>query len=67
MLNESQEKNTKLILCGPSSQGRIHVDTEAFFELSFWFAEELEELVARWKHVGPKHRPRFDDRQRLPV
>lgn len=67
MPNESQNQNTKLILSGPNSLGSIHVDTEAFFELSFWLAEELEDLVAHWKHVSPRRRQIVDDRQRLPV
>jgi hypothetical protein len=69
MPNESQNQNhnTKLILGGPGSLGRIHVDTEAFFELSFWLAEELEDLVDRWQHVGPKSRRLRNDRQNLPV
>ena len=67
MPNESQNQNSKLILCGPNSLGRIHVDTEAFFELSFWLAEELEDLVAKWRHIGPKRRSAIDHRQRLPV
>jgi hypothetical protein len=67
MPNESQDQNTKLILSGSNSLGRIHVDTEAFFELSFWLAEELEDLVARWQHVGPRSRRLRDGRQSLPV
>ena len=65
MPNESQ--NTKLILGGPNSPGRIHVETEAFFGLSFWLAEELEDLVARWQHIGPHRRRLCDGRQSLPV
>ena len=67
MPNESQNQEIKLILSGPNSLGRIHIDTEAFFELSFWLAEELEDLVARWQHVGPRQRPVVDHRQRLPI
>ena len=67
MPNESQNQNTKLILAGSNSLGRIHVDTEAFFELSFWLAEELEDLVARWQHIGPRSRRLRGDRQCQPV
>jgi len=69
MPNESQnqQQNFKLILSGPDSLGRIHVDTEAFFELSFWLAEELEDLVARWRHIGPGKRVEFHQRERLPL
>lgn len=65
MPNESQNQNQnfKLILSGPDSLGRIHVDTEAFFELSFWLAEELEDLVQHWQHVGPKQRAAVYNRQ----
>lgn len=67
MPNESQDHNTKLILSTPNSQGRIRVDTEAFFELSFWLAEELEDLVRRWQHIGPQSRRPRGGRQSLPV
>jgi hypothetical protein len=66
MSNESPDQENKLILSGPSSLGTIRVDTEAFFELSFWIAEELEDLVAQWKHVGPKEPPPFERRHCLP-
>ncbi len=66
MSNESQDQENKLILSGPNSLGSIRVDAEAFFELSFWLAEELEDLVDKWKHVGPQRRTVIDRRQRLP-
>ena len=63
---KSPDQENKLILSGPNSLGSIRVDTEAFFELSFWLAEELEDLVAQWKHVGPPQRPVVSRRHRLP-
>ena len=66
MSNESQDHENKLILCGPNSLGRIRVDTEAFFELSFWIAEELEDLVDQWKHFAPRQRPVVARRPRVP-
>ena len=45
--------------------GEIRVDLEAFFEFSFWLAEELEDLKAQWAHqaapsssrnIDPLHR-----------
>ena len=49
MTNNSDAKRVQLLLAddGP---GRIHADMEAFFEFSFWMAEELEDLIATWAH-----------------
>ncbi len=66
MSDESQDQESKLILTGPNSLGSIRVDTEAFFELSFWLAEELEELVDKWKHFGPQEHLIIDRRHHLP-
>lgn len=48
--NMSQGKSVgrKLVLANNVGLGRVHVDMEAFFEFSFWMAEELEDLVAKW-------------------
>lgn len=35
---------------GPYDQQPLFVDMEAFFEFSFWIAEELLDLEARLKH-----------------
>ena len=59
MPNESRKKNRQLVLPGPGGLGRIHVDTEAFFELSFWLAEELEDLVAQWSHKATEQSNRI--------
>ena len=37
---------TRITLTDDASLGRLQVDLEAFFEFSFWLAEELEDLVA---------------------
>lgn len=42
----------KLALTDPGESGKIVVDMEAFFDFSFWIAEELEDLVAQWNHVA---------------
>ena len=57
MKSGSQQK-TQLVLTKQLGLGQILVDIEAFFELSFDLAEELQDLVARWqKHAAPKDRP----------
>jgi hypothetical protein len=38
--------------------GVVHVDIEAFFELSFWLAEEIEDLVGEWQKRLPRRRER---------
>jgi hypothetical protein len=43
---------TQLVLVDDRGLGRIHVDIEAFFEFSFWLAEELEDMVANWQHTA---------------
>lgn len=41
-----------LVLTDDDGLGSISVDMEAFFEFSFWLAEELEDLVALWAHAS---------------
>ena len=48
MTNESSPQ-VRLILCDNEGLGRITVGLEAFFEFSFWLAEELQDLVAEHK------------------
>lgn len=36
----------KLVLCDHQGLGRVSVELEAFFEFSFWMAEELQDLIA---------------------
>jgi len=45
MTNESSEQ-VRLVLCDNEGVGRLTVSLEAFFEFSFWLAEELQDLVA---------------------
>ena len=51
---------SQLILDDHPRLGRIHVDMEAFFDFSFWIAEELEDMKgpegARRDPVGPQGR-----------
>lgn len=49
-----QGKSTgrKLVLVDHAGLGRVHADMEAFFEFSFWMAEELEDLVAKWTPIA---------------
>ena len=42
----------KLVLVDHAGLGSVRVDMEAFFEFSFWMAEELEDLVAKWAPVA---------------
>jgi hypothetical protein len=44
----------QLVLGDRSGLGQVHVDIEAFFELSFWLAEELEDLVGEWHRRMPR-------------
>ena len=37
----------KLVLGDIRELGQVRVDMEAFFEFSFWLAEELEDLISR--------------------
>ena len=41
----------QLVLDDHVTLGRMTVDMEAFFEFSFWIAEELEDLKAQWEHA----------------
>ncbi|MBP88797.1 MAG: hypothetical protein CMJ64_19145 [Planctomycetaceae bacterium] len=50
MPNETNRPTHQLVLIDHSGLGRIHVDMEAFFDYSFWLAEELQDLVAIWQH-----------------
>ncbi len=52
MTNKSPQE-VKLVLTDNEGVGRISVDLEAFFGFSFWMAEELQDLVEKWKHLTP--------------
>ena len=46
IMPQGKSTGRKLVLVDHAGLGRVNVDMEAFFEFSFWMAEELEELVA---------------------
>ena len=46
------KKSMQLVLTNDSATGRITVDMEAFFDFSFWMAEELQDLVEKWRPVS---------------
>lgn len=48
--NSKSERKTRLILTNDSAMGRITVDMEAFFDFSFWMAEELTDLVQHHRY-----------------
>ncbi len=54
MANRGTPSTKQLVLGDRSGLGQVHVDIEAFFELSFWMAEELEDLVREWQHRMPR-------------
>ena len=58
-MKSKSPQEVKLVLSDNEGVGRISVDLEAFFGFSFWMAEELQELVEKWKHTAPasKQRP----------
>ncbi len=49
-MTEKSTQPTQLVLTKDAALGRIKVDMEAFFDFSFWMAEELEDLVAEGQH-----------------
>ncbi|MHB0955740.1 MAG: hypothetical protein ACYC6N_28655 [Pirellulaceae bacterium] len=61
-MSNTPSSQVKLILCDNEGVGRITVELDAFFEFSFWLAEELQDLVAQHEHMartrGPREVPR---------
>lgn len=53
---EQSPATLELVLTQNDGLGRIAVDMQAFFELSFDLAEELQDLVDRWRHVDAGRR-----------
>ena len=52
---QGNSAGTRLVLVDHSGLGQVRVDMEAFFEFSFWMAEELEDLTAKWAfQAAPK-------------
>jgi hypothetical protein len=58
MANRGTPSSKQLVLGDRSGIGQIHVDLESFFELSFWLAEEVEDLVSIWQKRMPRRFPR---------
>ncbi len=48
-MTEKPDNATRLILTNDCATGRLSVDMEAFFAFSFWMAEELEDMVQRYR------------------
>ena len=44
-MTDRSQNPMQLVLTNDPALGRIKVDMEAFFDFSFWMAEELEDLV----------------------
>jgi hypothetical protein len=47
MAQAKKRGTRKLVLGDRNGLGQVHIDLEAFFEFSFWLAEELEDLISR--------------------
>ncbi len=62
MINGSPQ-TAKLVLCDRRGLGRVHVELEGFFEFSFSLAEDLEDLVRKWKGMAA---PTAIEQQRTP-
>jgi hypothetical protein len=54
MANHGTPSSKQLVLGDRAGLGQVHVDIEAFFELSFWLAEEIEDLVREWQKRLPR-------------
>lgn len=63
MANQGTPSSRQLVLGDRSGVGQVHVDIEAFFELSFWLAEEVEDLVGLWQKRMPRRFPKQDSIQ----
>ena len=49
-MEKKSHSTTRLLLVDDPGLGQLQVELEAFFDFSFWMAEELEDLVAKWAH-----------------
>lgn len=65
MNDKRSSAGKQLILGDHTGLGPVRVDVEAFFELSFWLAEELEDMVQLWQHRLPRRNPQAVHRQPL--
>lgn len=59
MANERTQPSYQLLLGARGGLGPVHVSVEAFFEFSFWLAEELEDLV----RTSAQKLPNFPSKQ----
>jgi hypothetical protein len=57
-MSSDSSPEVRLVLCDNEGVGRISVGLEAFFEFSFWLAEELQDLVAEHKEFSVVRRER---------
>jgi hypothetical protein len=58
MSQEVPRSPLRLCLSGRDGLGRVYVDSDAFFDFSFWMAEELQDLLATQQHRWGHHRPK---------
>ena len=61
-MTEKPTNSMQLVLTNDSATGRVTVDMEAFFDFSFWMAEELEDLVQCWRHKAAPRSAGLRDR-----
>ena len=64
-MSQESAPEVKLVLCDNEGVGSITVDMEAFFEFSFWMAEELQDFVAERQHMVRPRETRNARRTRL--
>ena len=64
-MTHDSSPQVRLILCDNEGTGRISVSLEAFFEFSFWLAEELQDLVAEHKQFARVRRESDALRRRM--
>ena len=48
-MNRRSHVRAHVVLLDKPGLGQMQVSVEAFFEFSFWIAEQLEDLVASWQ------------------
>jgi hypothetical protein len=65
-MSQESTPEVKLVLCDHEGVGSITVDMEAFFEFSFWMAEELQDMVAERQHMV-RPRPARSSRRLRPA
>ncbi|MBI2480405.1 MAG: hypothetical protein HYV60_17745 [Planctomycetia bacterium] len=63
IMSHGKSAGRKLVLVDHAGLGSVRVDMEAFFEFSFWIAEELEDLVAKLAPVAAPNAARDKKRK----